>query len=157
MATTAQPIHRRTTASRDEVWAVLADGWVYPGWVVGASRMRAVEPDYYPAVGAKIHHSVGTWPAVLDDETVVIESEPGRRLVLEGKTRPVGTARIVLDLEDSPGGGTRITISEDVSSGPARLIPYAARQALLHARNTETLRRLALLSERATDPDAAAT
>ena len=25
------------------VWAVLADGWLYPVWVVGAARMREVD------------------------------------------------------------------------------------------------------------------
>ena len=38
---------RRPTVSRvvqatpEQVWDVLADGWVYPVWVVGATRMRA--------------------------------------------------------------------------------------------------------------------
>ena len=45
-------------ASIDDVWSVLSDGWLYPLWVVGASRMRDVDPDW-PAVGSRIHHSVG--------------------------------------------------------------------------------------------------
>ena len=57
------------TVSPEKVWEVLADGWLYPVWVVGASRMREVD-DHWPAEGAKLHHSVGTWPALLDDTTV---------------------------------------------------------------------------------------
>ena len=49
---------RRTTASPDDVWAVLADGWSYPLWVVGASRMRAVSADW-PQPGAKLHRDDG--------------------------------------------------------------------------------------------------
>ena len=45
-------------APPDQVWAVLADGWLYPLWVVGASRMRDVD-DHWPAPGARLHHSVG--------------------------------------------------------------------------------------------------
>ncbi len=56
----------QTTPQR--VWDVFSDGWLYPLWVVGASRMREVDPGW-PAVGAKIHHSVGLWPALLDDAT----------------------------------------------------------------------------------------
>lgn len=48
-------------ASTDDVWSVLSDGWLYPLWVVGASRMRDVDEDW-PAVGSRIHHSVGVWP-----------------------------------------------------------------------------------------------
>ena len=65
----------RTTP--DRVWDVLADGWLYPLWVVGATRMRAVDAGW-PEVGSKLHHSVGVWPLVLDDNTEVLECEPGR-------------------------------------------------------------------------------
>ena len=42
----------------DDVFAVLGDGWLYPVWVVGAARMRDVDPEW-PAEGANIHHSLG--------------------------------------------------------------------------------------------------
>lgn len=64
-----------------EVFAVLADGWAYGGWVVGASHVRAVEAGW-PAVGSKLHHASGVWPVVLEDETEVEVVDPGRRLVL---------------------------------------------------------------------------
>jgi hypothetical protein len=34
---------RASACSPQAVFEVLADGWLYPGWVVGASRMRAVD------------------------------------------------------------------------------------------------------------------
>ena len=52
---------RVMNATPDQVWEVLSDGWLYPLWVVGASRMREVD-DAWPALGARLHHSVGTWP-----------------------------------------------------------------------------------------------
>ena len=33
-----------------QVWDVLGDGWLYPLWVVGASRIRDVD-DGWPAEG----------------------------------------------------------------------------------------------------------
>jgi uncharacterized protein YndB with AHSA1/START domain len=69
---------RTINASPKDVWEVLADGWMYPLWVVGASRMRDVDP-HWPEVGSKLHHSVGVWPGLIDDNTEVLEVEPGRR------------------------------------------------------------------------------
>ena len=65
-------VTRTVLAVPDQVWGVLADGWLYPLWVVGASRMREVD-DHWPAVGARLHHSVGAWPALIDDTTSVLE------------------------------------------------------------------------------------
>lgn len=143
-------VERRTTATPAEVWDVLADGWSFAAWVVGASRVRAVEPGW-PAVGTHVHHSVGTWPAVLNDNTVVEESEPGQRLVLMARTRPVGEARVQITLEQD-GPGTLLRISEDFVSGPARIVPRPARQVALKMRNAETAHRLALMAERCQHP-----
>jgi hypothetical protein len=52
----------------DDVWAVLSDGWLYPTWVVGATRMRDVDSTW-PQTGSKLHHSAGVWPAVVNDNT----------------------------------------------------------------------------------------
>ncbi|WP_181779730.1 SRPBCC family protein [Pseudonocardia pini] len=54
-------VRRRIPASPERVFAVLSDGWSYPLWVVGVTHMRAVDQGY-PAVGTRLHHSVGTWP-----------------------------------------------------------------------------------------------
>jgi len=54
-------VQRMVSAPPEAVWEVLADGWVYTGWVVGASRMRSVDPAW-PVPDARLHHSVGGWP-----------------------------------------------------------------------------------------------
>lgn len=143
-------VERRTTATPEAVWSVLADGWTFASWVVGASRVRAVEPGW-PGVGTHIHHSVGTWPAVLDDNTEAVEVDEGRRLVMLARTRPVGQARVELTLVPD-GDGTLIRMTEDFVSGPAKLMPKPARGAALKMRNMETLHRLALLAERCDHP-----
>ncbi len=137
---------RTTTATPDQVWSVLADGWLYASWVVGTSRIRVVE-GAWPAVGSRIHHSVGNWPLLLDDETEVLESEPGRRLVLQARGRPVGEARVVLQIDPAPEGCT-VTMIEDATHGPSRLVPKPLRQLVIAPRNRESLRRLAYLAER---------
>jgi uncharacterized protein YndB with AHSA1/START domain len=137
---------RTIKATPDAVWAVLADGWLYPLWVVGASRMREVD-DRWPAAGTRLHHSVGTWPLLLDDETVVDSVTPGASLTLQAKARPNGVARVTIRLEPI-GTQTRVLIEEDVVSGPARLVPKSVRDVGLRWRNAETLRRLAYVAER---------
>jgi uncharacterized protein YndB with AHSA1/START domain len=136
---------RMIDAPPQAVWDVLADGWLYPLWVVGATRMRAVEEDW-PAVGSRIHHSAGVWPAVVDDNTEVKEVEPLQRLRLRAKGWPFGEADVVLELE-AVGAGTRVTIREDAVQGPGRLVPGVVRAPMLKWRNTEALDRLAHLVE----------
>ena len=131
--------------SPDKVWDVLTDGWLYPLWVVGATRMRAVDAEW-PAVGSKLHHSVGVWPLVIDDNTEVLECEPGTMLRLRARGWPVGEAEVVLRLSPS-GRETLVEIDEDAVSGPGTFVPGLARGLSIKVRNVETLRRLALLAE----------
>ena len=135
----------RFDATAEDVWDVLADGWLYPLWVVGASRMRDVDADW-PAEGSRIHHSVGVWPRLIDDHTHVLEAEPGRSLRLRARAWPLGEAEVVITLAPMEGR-TEVTITEDTVSGPGVLIPGFLRQPSLKWRNTETLRRLRLLVE----------
>jgi uncharacterized protein YndB with AHSA1/START domain len=132
-------------ATPDQVWDVLADGWLYPLWVVGASRIRDVN-ESWPAVGAKIHHSVGTWPIMIDDHTKVLESLPGRTLRLQARAWPGGEADVRISLNSS-GSKTEVVIEEEVVAGPARLIPPMITGLGLKWRNVETLRRLAFVVE----------
>jgi hypothetical protein len=131
--------------STDQVWDVLSDGWLYPLWVVGASRIRDVD-DGWPAEGRKLHHSFGVWPLVIDDTTEVIEIQPDQRIVLEARGWPVGTARVEITVQQD-GNGSLVSIAEDVSSGPGQLVPQPIRVAAMDIRNKETLRRLAYLAE----------
>lgn len=138
-------VERHVAAPPEAVWAVLADGWLYPLWVVGATSLRAVE-ETWPAVGSRIHHSVGAWPAMVHDSTRVLEMEPERSLVLRAGVWPAGAADVRLTLEPD-GEGTLVVMEEKVASGPIALIPRLAYGPLLKARNVESTRRLARLAE----------
>jgi uncharacterized protein YndB with AHSA1/START domain len=133
-------ISRVIGVSPEKVFEVLADGWTYPLWVVGATHMRDVDPDW-PAVGARIHHSVGVWPLMLEDDTEVVEMEIDRRLVLRARAWPTGTARVRIALS-AVDGGTRVTMTEFVESGPGRLLPGFVEGIGLRFRNAESLARL---------------
>ena len=132
-------VTHRTTAPPDEVYRVLADGWSYPAWVVGASRMREVDAAW-PDPGARLHHSVGAWPLLIDDTTEVLAGEPGHRLRLLAHARPLGHAEIEITLEPD-GGGCLMTMREKPVGVPGRLAAPVATPAL-GPRNRESLRRL---------------
>jgi len=131
---------RRMACTPEQVFSVLADPWVYPTWVVGASRLRAAD-SRYPTPGSRLHHSIGVWPLVLNDETRVDEWDPPRRMVLEAKTRPFGSERVILDVKPR-GGGCVVRMEEFPMSGPVALIPAPIADAILRVRNHESLRRL---------------
>lgn len=131
--------------SPQDVFDVLADGWLYPSWVVGASRMRDVEEEW-PQPGSRVHHSFGVWPVLLNDETVIREWDPPRRVVMSPKGWPVGEALVTIDVKPRRDGCV-VRIQEKAQKGPATLIPSAIMDIYLHARNVETLRRLAFIAE----------
>lgn len=137
---------RVVAATPAQVWKVLADGWLYPLWVVGATRMRDVD-EHWPAVGAELHHSVGVWPLTIDDTTEVLAEKPQEMLLLRARAWPGGEAEVELLIEQE-AEGTRITIKEDAVKGPGLLVPAPVRHLQLAWRNTEALRRLAYLVER---------
>lgn len=139
---------RIVNATPEQVWDVLCDGWLYPLWVVGASRMRDVD-DTWPAVGTRLHHSVGVWPALIDDDTEVLEVRPRSLLRLRARAWPAGAAEVAIRVEAAVGG-TAITIEEDAVAGPGTLVPSFLRQPPLAWRNVETLRRLAFVTENRT-------
>lgn len=136
---------RTVDATAHQVWEVLADGWLYPLWVVGASRMREVD-DTWPAVGSRLHHSAGVWPAVVDDTTEVLEVSPLSLLRLRARAWPFGAAEVTLRLH-AVGAETRIVIAEQAVSGPGALLPKALQDPPLAWRNVEALRRLAYVVE----------
>jgi hypothetical protein len=140
-------INRRFMAcSPEDVFAILSNGWLYPTWVVGASRMRDVEKSW-PAVSATIHHSFGVWPLLINDSTSIIEWDPPRHALLKARGWPAGSAHVALDVAPVERGCT-VTITEDAVEGPGRrLLPEPVRTAALLPRNKETLQRLAFLAE----------
>ncbi len=139
-------VTRDIAASRQRVWDVLANGWTYSGWVVGNSRIRAVDAAW-PAPGTRILHSIGTWPAVIDDETVVASCTPGEELVLLAKVRPAAKAQITLRLRDLDGGGCRVEMTELAISRPLRWVPDGVQLLGVAPRNRECTWRLAMIAE----------
>jgi hypothetical protein len=137
--------YRRMTCSPEALFDVLANGWLYPSWVVGASRIRGVDADW-PKPGTGIHHSVGVWPALLDDATTVLLWDPPRRMRLKARAWPMGEARVEIEVK-ARRDGCVVRIVEDAVAGPATLVPRFLRDQGLHIRNRETLRRLAYLAE----------
>lgn len=133
-------------ASVDAVWSVLADGWSYAGWVVGASHIRDVGTGW-PKPGARIHHSVGPWPLVIQDTTEVVRCEPGQLLELDARLWPVGAARITFSLRPRSESLTDVRMTEQVVRGPSAFLPEFAQDLILVPRNKETLRRLAALAQ----------
>ena len=114
----------------------------------GASRMREVD-DAWPAVGSKLHHSVGVWPLLIDDNTEVTDVDaraarchaagPGladRR----GARSTSGCVPVGAETEVDHRGGRGVR--------PGALVPPPVRGLSLKWRNTETLRRLAFIAER---------
>jgi uncharacterized protein YndB with AHSA1/START domain len=138
-------VTRDINAPRIRVWEVLADGWTYSQWVVGNSRMRAVDADW-PVPGTRILHSIGVWPAVIDDETVVLSCAPQEELVLLARLGPAGAARITLRLSDIEGG-CRVEMAEVAVEGPMRFVPDRLQLTGIWPRNRECTWRLANLAE----------
>jgi hypothetical protein len=136
---------RLLACTPEDVFRVFDNGWLFPVWVVGASRMRDVSEDW-PAVGSRLHHSFGVWPALIDDVTEVLEYEPSRRFVLRAKGWPMGEARVALDVK-AYGEKTLVRIQEEAVAGPGALIPGPLLDIPLRWRNAETLHRLAYIAE----------
>ncbi|MCW2609516.1 MAG: hypothetical protein QOC93_1633 [Actinomycetota bacterium] len=133
-------ITRTVATTPDRVFAILADGWTYSGWVVGCSHIRNVDAGF-PAPGTKIHHSVGVWPATVEDTTEVVEVEDGKRLVLEARVWPVGKAKVAFTLAIQ-GEETIVTMEEETTGGPGKILQNPVTDPILDKRNDESLSRL---------------
>ncbi|WP_022884994.1 SRPBCC family protein [Glaciibacter superstes] len=137
--------YRSMSCTPEHVFEVLADGWLYPSWVVGASRMRDVD-ESWPQTGSRLHHSVGVWPLLLNDSTSVLEWDPPRRALFKARGWPAGEADVAIEAKET-ANGCLVRIVEDAVAGPARVLPKFVREAVLVPRNAETLQRLAYLAE----------
>ena len=102
--------------------------------------MRAAD-GRFPEPGSRLHHSIGVWPFVLNDETTVEVWDPPRRFQLEAKTRPVGTERVVIEVRPR-GRGCVVRMEEEAITGVAARIPRLIAEPILWIRNREALRRL---------------
>lgn len=124
---------------------MLADADNYAHWVVGARDIRDADPRF-PAAGTSFRHTLALGPIDLKDESQVIASDAPRHLVLHVRARPLGRAKVEMDLV-AEAGGTRVTMREGPASLLARLLYNPLMDLLLHGRNVEALRRLARLAE----------
>jgi hypothetical protein len=100
--------------------------------------MRDVDSGW-PAVGARIHHSVGPWPLNVRDVTRVVAVKPGRMLELDARVWPTGTARISLTLTPEGDSQNHVTMGEVFDRGPAGRMPAGVQAALMRPRNIESL------------------
>jgi uncharacterized protein YndB with AHSA1/START domain len=133
-------------APPERVFAVLADWRAYGHWVVGAKRIRGVDPGF-PARGTRFFPVVGIGPLELPAETEVLEVEPGRRLVLHAKASPLGTAINEIVLEPDGTGGTTVHFREDPGDRLSAFLFTPLTHLLVRGRNEESLRRLKSLAE----------
>jgi len=130
--------------SPSEVFALFADGWRYADWVVGAKRIRSVDPSW-PAVGSRLHHTVGLGPLEVKDNTEVLEVEAPHRLLLLARFRPIGRARIKFELQPDDNGSCLVRMTEELLRAPEWV--HTIVNPTIHARNAEALRRLRVLLE----------
>jgi hypothetical protein len=143
---------RIVDADPSDVFAQLADGWIYGAWVVGASHIRGVDENW-PQVGSRLHHRVGPWPLAITDTTEVLEMVPDKRLVLKARAWPAGEARVEIDIAPDRAGAV-VTMGEAPTKGIFALLDNPLVRLVLRKRNEESLARLADLSSRRPDPNA---
>ena len=133
-------------APPEAVFGTLRRAESYGDWVVGSRSIRDVDDDF-PGPGSRFHHTVGWGPLHLADHTQVLAVEAPRRLVLRAKTRPLGSARVELELDPTADGSTRVTMHEGPGDLFSRLVFNPLADRLLHHRNVEGLRRLKRICE----------
>jgi uncharacterized protein YndB with AHSA1/START domain len=128
------------------VWDALADPATYGFWVVGSKVIRDADPEW-PAPGSKFHHTVGVGPFSVSDHTTSLDAQAPQRLQIRAKGRPLGTARVTLEMTPKDGG-TLVRITER-PDGPTAILNF---NPLVHlftkARNAESLMRLEELALR---------
>ena len=74
------PVEAQATVARPrhDVFRTIADPHTYPTWLVGAQRIRHVDPSF-PAPSTAFDHSVGPAPgATVDDSSTALEADPPR-------------------------------------------------------------------------------
>jgi uncharacterized protein YndB with AHSA1/START domain len=133
------------SAPIEDVFLVLANGWMYPHWIPGPRTVHLVDRRF-PEPGTRFLHSLGRGPIRSTDFTEVIECEPPQRLVLRARGWPTGLARLYIQLIPVRGG-TRVSIRETPEWGFALALRLPGLRRLLEMRLNEMLRRLGTLAE----------
>ena len=132
--------HRFMTVAPEAVWAVLADPAGYGYWVVGSKLIRGADEDW-PAPGSKFHHTVGVGPLEISDHTESLEARPPKLLRLRAKARPLGTARVTMEMT-AQDGGTMVEMTENPDGVSSVLALNPLVHVLTKLRNAESLMRL---------------
>jgi uncharacterized protein YndB with AHSA1/START domain len=139
-----------------DVFTALLDASAYPAWVVGTRRLRDVDPGW-PSVGSRFHHAIGFGPFELRDSTKLLACEPPRRLVLEVRFRPAGSAQVTITVRPH-AGGSEVQLEEIPASGPVHNLRGRGLDTVTSLRNRISLKRLRqLVGHRATTPNAVGT
>src|SRR5687768_8153983 len=144
-------------ASPEQVFEVLIDPYSFPKWVMGAKRIRGVDPDW-PRPGSAFHHASGAGGDVtVKDKTELITMNPPLSLVLQAYLRPLGIVRIRIELDrGSSDGTTLLTIREAPAPGTKLRKVKKLLDPALYARNRKSLKCLEkLIRESVTDPESA--
>jgi uncharacterized protein YndB with AHSA1/START domain len=128
------------------VWEALADHAAYGYWVVGSKVIRDADATW-PAPGARFHHTIGVGPLKVSDHTESLEADPPWLLRMRAKGRPLGTARITLEMTPRDGG-TLVRMTETPDGPTAILALNPLVHLLTKARNAESLMRLEELALR---------
>ena len=130
------------------VWDALADSGSYAYWVVGSKVIRDADAGW-PEPGTRFHHTVGIGPLEVSDYTESLEARPPQLLRMRAKARPLGMAKITMEMLPRDGG-TLVRMSEN-ADGPSG---FLSLNPLFHvftkARNAESLMRLEELALRRT-------
>jgi uncharacterized protein YndB with AHSA1/START domain len=134
-------------ARPSDVFEVLADPDSFGFWVVGSKEVRGHDRRW-PRRGSRFHHTVGVGPLLLRDNSEVLDVSQDRRLVLEARVRPFGSATVELDLRPvRRGKKTKVTMVEAARTGAMKRAWNPLFDAAMKVRNVVALRRLKRLAE----------
>ncbi|HEX2054266.1 MAG TPA: SRPBCC family protein [Actinomycetota bacterium] len=128
-------------ADRETVFDILLDPYAFPKWVVGAKRIRGVDPEW-PRIGSAFYHASGAGGELtVKDKTELVTMERPQSVVLQAFLRPLGIVRIrlYLDLGRRPDS-TKLTMIEAPAPG-TKLRPFSKLlDPALKMRNARSLR-----------------
>jgi hypothetical protein len=142
----AEPVCCVLPVTAERAWQLLEDPRSLKLLVVGARVIRRFD-SRWPDAGTVVHHTIGVRPLVIRDTTAVTRCEPGRRLVLEARLRPLGRFEVDFALRDHEQGSL-LEVRERVISGCLAAGPLAAlANAAVRVRNRELCRRFRRLVE----------
>lgn len=134
-------------AGPEAVWAVLSEPALFGEWVVGTKAVPRAD-ETWPQPGSRLEYELGVGPIGVGDETIVVEAEEPRLLVLRAVLKRLGAATIRIELTPE-GDGTLVVMKEEPVEGAIDLLHNPISDALLGKRNDVGLDRLRRLVEAA--------